>query len=64
MPIWQAQHACIHAPQEVYADLPPQLRWGDFEDIRASRFEEIRDMFSQASGFAVQLVAKPSVVKK
>ncbi len=59
-----AEIACLHAPREVYGDLPPPLRWGDFEDIRASRFEEIRDMFSQASGFAVQLVAKPSVVKK
>ena len=59
-----AEIACLHAPREVYGDLPPPLRWGDFEDIRASRFEEIRDMFSQASGFAVQLVAKPALVKK
>jgi len=59
-----AEFACLHAPREVYGDLPPPLRWGDFEDIRASRFEEIRDMFSQASGFAVQLVSKPAAVKK
>ena len=59
-----AEFACLHAPREIYGDLPPPLRWGDFEDIRASRFEEIRDMFSQASGFAVQLVSKPAVVKK
>lgn len=59
-----AEFACLHAPREVYGDLPPPLRWGDFEDIRASRFEEIRDMFSQASGFAVQLVPKPAAVKK
>lgn len=59
-----AEFACLHAPREVYGDLPPPLRWGDFEDIKASRFEEIRDMFSQASGFPVQLVAKPALVKK
>jgi hypothetical protein len=51
-----AQHACIHAPQEVYADLPPQLRWGDFEDIRLNSFEEIRQQFAQASGMKVVLV--------
>lgn len=59
-----AEFACLHAPREVYGELPPPLRWGDFEDIKASRFEEIRDMFSQASGFAVQLVSKPALVKK
>lgn len=59
-----AEFACLHAPREVYGDLPPPLRWGDFEDIKASRFEEIRDMFSQASGFPVQLVSKPALVKK
>ena len=59
-----AEIACLHAPREIYGDLPPPLRWGDFEDIRASRFEEIRDMFSQASGFTVQLVSKPATVKK
>lgn len=59
-----AEIACLHAPREIYGDLPPPLRWGDFEDIKASRFEEIRDMFSQASGFAVQLVSKPVVAGK
>lgn len=59
-----AEFACLHAPREVYGDLQPPLRWGDFEDIKASRFEEIRDMFSQASGFAVQLVSKPALVRK
>ncbi len=51
-----AQYACIHAPQEVYADLPAQLRWGDFEDIRLNTFDEIQQQFAQASGLPVQLV--------
>lgn len=59
-----AEFACLHAPREVYGDLPPPLRWGDFEDIKASRFEDIRDMFMQASGSAVQLVAQPASRKK
>lgn len=59
-----AEIACLHAPREIYGDLPPPLRWGDFEDIKASRFEEIRDIFSQASGFPVQLVSKPPATGK
>jgi hypothetical protein len=50
-----ADYACIHAPREIYGDLPPPLRWGDFEDIKAKGFDEIRDMFAQASGATVQL---------
>jgi len=52
----QAQYACIHAPQEVYADLPPQLKWGDFEDIRLNAFEDIREKFAQASGLKIELI--------
>jgi len=37
---------CLATEREVYNDLPPQLRWGDFEDIRLGTFEEIRDAFS------------------
>lgn len=51
-----AQYGCIHAPQEVYADLPPPLRWGDFEDIRLNSFEDIQQHFASASGLDVQLV--------
>lgn len=51
-----AQYACIHAPKEVYADLPPPLRWGDFEDIRLNSFDDIRQQFAQASGMPVDLV--------
>jgi len=51
-----AQYGCIHAPQEIYADLPPPLRWGDFEDIRLNSFEDIQQHFAKASGLDVQLV--------
>jgi hypothetical protein len=54
-----AEFACLHAPSEVYGDLPPPLRWGDFEDIRVGTFEEIRAGFAQASGMPVQLFAVP-----
>lgn len=54
-----AEYACLHAPGEVYGDLPPPLRWGDFEDIRVSTFDEIRAGFAQASGMPVQLFAVP-----
>ncbi len=46
---------CIDAPREVYAELPPALRWGDFEDIRLSGLEEIRQRFAEASQAQVGL---------
>ena len=52
-----AEYACLHAPREVYGDLPPPLRWGDFEDIKLNNFEDIRVQFSEAAGLPVQLVA-------
>ena len=48
--------ACIHAPREVYNDLPSSLRWGDFEDIRLAGFEQIRQAFAQTSKLPVALV--------
>lgn len=50
------QHACLHAPREVYGDLPPPLRWGDFEDVRLRSFDEIAQAFTQAAGTPVTLV--------
>ena len=41
--------------REIYNDLPPQLRWGDFEDIRLGTFEEIRDAFAQVAKAPVAL---------
>ncbi len=40
---------CLATPREVYNELPPQLRWGDFEDIRLGTLEEIRDAFASVS---------------
>jgi hypothetical protein len=40
---------CLATEREVYNDLPPPLRWGDFEDIKLGTFEEIRDAFAQVA---------------
>lgn len=45
-----AEYACLHAPREIYGDLPPPLRWGDFEEIRLKSFDEIRKHFGEVSG--------------
>lgn len=45
--------ACLVAPREVYNDLPPPLRWGDFEDIRLKSFNDIRVAFEKAGKFPV-----------
>jgi Domain of unknown function (DUF4384) len=49
------QFSCIHAPSEVYGDLPPPLRWGDFDDINLPSFGDIQRAFSTASGVDVFL---------
>lgn len=46
---------CLATEHEIYNELPPQLRWGDFEDIRLGSFEEIREAFSQIAKTAVPL---------
>ncbi|MES2424624.1 MAG: DUF4384 domain-containing protein [Pseudomonadota bacterium] len=48
--------ACMHAPTEVYGDLPPPLRWGDFDDVRLASFDEIRDKFAESSGQPIALL--------
>jgi len=48
---------CLATEREVYNDLPPQLRWGDFEDIRLGTFDDIRDAFSQVAKGPVSLEA-------
>ena len=50
------ERACVHAPREVYADLPPALRWGDFEVVALRSFAEIRRRFAETSGASVALV--------
>jgi curli biogenesis system outer membrane secretion channel CsgG len=46
---------CLATEREVYNDLPPPLRWGDFEDIKLGTFEQIRDAFAQVAKAAVAL---------
>ena len=58
-----AEYACLHAPREVYGDLPPPLRWGDFEDIKLSNFEDIRVQFSESAGLPVQMVVPGTVTR-
>jgi uncharacterized protein (TIGR00255 family) len=43
----QHEYACVLAPREVYGALPPQLRWGDFEDIRLTDLQAIRERFAR-----------------
>jgi peptidoglycan hydrolase-like protein with peptidoglycan-binding domain len=54
-----ASYACLHAPTEVYGDLPPPLRWGDFERVRVKSFDEIRQRFSEVGDGAVRLHELP-----
>jgi hypothetical protein len=35
-------------PREIWP--APPLRWGDFDDIRLTGFEQIRQAFAQSSG--------------
>ncbi len=46
---------CLATEREIYNDLPPPLRWGDFEDIKLGTFEEIRDAFAQVAQAPVAL---------
>ena len=55
--------ACLHAPREVYGDLPAALRWGDFDDVKMAGFEPIRQAFAQASGKPVALAMAQAVAR-
>jgi hypothetical protein len=46
---------CLATEREVYNDLPPALRWGDFEDIRLGTFDDIRDAFALVAKGPVSL---------
>jgi curli biogenesis system outer membrane secretion channel CsgG len=46
---------CLATEREIYNELSPQLRWGDFEDIRLGTFEEIRAAFIEAAKGPVAL---------
>ena len=57
----QHQHACIFAPLEFYGDLPSQLRWPAFQNVRAESFEDICVIAERATGVRMNLtVAAPS----
>ncbi|HEX6705663.1 MAG TPA: DUF4384 domain-containing protein [Albitalea sp.] len=47
--------ACLFAQREIYNEIAPQLRWGDFEDIRLGSFDEIRSVLSQAAKASIAL---------
>ena len=47
---------CLATEREIYNELKPQLRWGDFEEIRLGTFDEIRDAFSAVAKGPVSLV--------
>ena len=55
------EHACLFAEREVYGDLPAVLRWGDFQDVRARSFEEIRQRFVESTGAAIGMVRAPQL---
>jgi len=60
----QHDYACVHAPREVYADLPAPLRWGDFEVIRLSDLDAVREAFATAAGQPVALVHAATAVAR
>jgi hypothetical protein len=53
--VTQQTLGCLATEREIYNDLPPPLRWGDFEDIKLGTFEEIRDAFLQVAKSPVAL---------
>jgi curli biogenesis system outer membrane secretion channel CsgG len=55
--VTQQTVGCLATTREVYNDLPPALRWGDFEDIRLGTFEDIRAAFAQVANAPVALEA-------
>jgi curli biogenesis system outer membrane secretion channel CsgG len=48
---------CLATEREVYNQLPPTLRWGDFEDIRLGTFDDIREAFALVAKGPVSLEA-------
>jgi len=49
---------CFATEREVYNELPPQLRWGDFEDIKLGTFDDIRNAFAEVAKGPVSLDGK------
>lgn len=42
--------ACVGSPIEIYSELPPKLRWGDFEQIGFKSLSELRAAFEETAG--------------
>ena len=55
--------ACLHTATDIYNELPPQLRWGDFDEVRVKTFDEIASAFSQAAGQPVALLPAQPVAR-
>jgi hypothetical protein len=55
--------ACVHTATDIYNELPPQLRWGDFDEVRLKTFDEIAGAFSQAAGQPVALLPAQVVAR-
>lgn len=55
--------ACVHAPTDLYNDLPPPLRWGDFDEVRVQSFEQVAQAFSQVAGQPVPLLPAQTVTR-
>ena len=55
--------ACVHTATDIYNELPPQLRWGDFDEVRVKSFDEIRQAFSTAAGQPVALLPAQTVTR-
>jgi Domain of unknown function (DUF4384) len=53
--VTQQTLGCLATEREIYNELPPPLRWGDFEDIKLGTFEAIRDAFLQVAKAPVAL---------
>ena len=56
--------ACFGAPREIYARLPPKLRWPDFEDVGLESLEAVRKAFADSADVPVAEAAVRIDVKR
>lgn len=47
--------ACFSAAREIYNDLPPPLRWSDFDDVGFTNFQDFRQAFANAAKAKVNM---------
>lgn len=55
------QFACMHTTTDIYNELPPALRWGDFDEVRLKSFDEIAGALSKVAGQAVAVLPAQTV---